>query len=455
MRVVQKVKELSIIKPQDVIKLDGHSQEVAVGGSHKRHYNTKMKMFKLYFIHFLLGTQCVIGFVGSYTINDEIRLHRDKLTTLYPYVRPKNVTSEPVLVSLACYFLNIYYLDEKEQLLKFNSWYDIRWTNDLLAWDESEYGGLSSTRVNVDKIWLPDLYIMNAVGEKKFLHGEVKLATLASSGLVVWWPSKTFSTKCPVDTKKYPFDVQKCEIELIKWLNHDQLVMIKPMLDNMNLDFYSENGEWDIQSISQIIMPEIFEGLNTTKLTWTIELKRKSGFYILNIILPITVLSFLDVFCFMLPTEGSEKIGYSVSIFLTFSVFMLMISESLPKTSDEICLLSVFILLQVTYSALIIIINVLILKLVHTGGDKEMDSKCLIWLKNICECMKKNQMEDFMDTKTKIKQYTADNKQVTHEEERRVTTWKEFAKFLDKFCFLAFFCMNVFSYIVYIMLVNF
>lgn len=415
-----------------------------------------MKM-NLYYFVFVSGV--ITRIVYTYSISDELNLHQDKFTTVQRFVRPKNITSEPINVAVQFYLLNIYFLDEKEQVLKFNCYFDVKWTNDLLAWNESQYGSLSMTLVSVDKIWLPDLYVINAVDDEKFLYGgNLQSATLFSSGLTSWWPSKTFSTMCPVDTKRYPFDIQKCRIKMVKWLYQDDLEMLTAGHDNIKLDHYNGNGEWDILTVSQNVVTEtVMGGMKMTSIIWTIELKRKGDFYILNIILPIIVLSFLNIFCFMLPADSGEKIGYSMSVFLTFSVFTIIISDELPKTSDEICLLSVFLILQLTYSALIIIMNVLILQCVHNGGDKEMNFRCLSWLKNICESRKKNRVKNLTNkTKQENKNYPADDKKerFEEEEERHTTTWKEFATFLDKFFFLAFVCMNVLTNMVYILMIQ-
>ena len=51
------------------------------------------------------------------------------------------------------------------------------------------------------------------------------------------------------------------------------------------------------------------------------------------------MLSVLIMIGFCLPPEAGEKISLGISVLLAFTVFLLMIAESIPKTSSAIPLI--------------------------------------------------------------------------------------------------------------------
>ena len=76
-----------------------------------------------------------------------------------------------------------------------------------------------------------------------------------------------------------------------------------------------------------------------SKVKATLYLKRKHRFYTINLVLPCAMLSSLTLVTFLSPPDQGEKISLGISILLSFSVFMLSLSENMPKTSDSLPLL--------------------------------------------------------------------------------------------------------------------
>jgi Neurotransmitter-gated ion-channel transmembrane region len=66
---------------------------------------------------------------------------------------------------------------------------------------------------------------------------------------------------------------------------------------------------------------------------YTLHLKRRYTFYMMNVILPCVMLSVLIIINFYLVPEAGEKVELGISVLLAFTVFLLMITESIPRTS--------------------------------------------------------------------------------------------------------------------------
>ena len=65
-------------------------------------------------------------------------------------------------------------------------------------------------------------------------------------------------------------------------------------------------------------------------------------FYVLNILIPCLILSSLTLLVFFVPPDAGEKVSLSITTMLSFTFFMLMISDSLPQTSNHIPILGKF-----------------------------------------------------------------------------------------------------------------
>jgi len=72
---------------------------------------------------------------------------------------------------------------------------------------------------------------------------------------------------------------------------------------------------------------------------FTLYLARRSTFYLMNIILPCTLLSVLMLLVFCVPPDAGEKISVGISVLLAFTVFLLMLADSVPRTSLDVPIL--------------------------------------------------------------------------------------------------------------------
>ena len=68
---------------------------------------------------------------------------------------------------------------------------------------------------------------------------------------------------------------------------------------------------------------------------FTIKLKRKPVFYVMTLLVPSLVLSLLTVVVFLVPPEAGEKISLSISILLSFTVFLILLADNIPQTSEQ------------------------------------------------------------------------------------------------------------------------
>ena len=69
--------------------------------------------------------------------------------------------------------------------------------------------------------------------------------------------------------------------------------------------------------------------------TYDIVLHRKPAFYIMTLLLPCIITKAIAVFGFILPPESGEKLSLEVTVLLSLVIFLLIVIEQLPHSSDS------------------------------------------------------------------------------------------------------------------------
>ena len=67
---------------------------------------------------------------------------------------------------------------------------------------------------------------------------------------------------------------------------------------------------------------------------YTVHLVRRAKFYLFNLVIPGVLIAMLTVFSFFLPPLSGERTGLILTNFLSLSVYILMVSENVPPSSN-------------------------------------------------------------------------------------------------------------------------
>lgn len=77
-------------------------------------------------------------------------------------------------------------------------------------------------------------------------------------------------------------------------------------------------------------------------MTYNLELRRRTLFYMMNFILPCVLIAVLTLLVFLLPPESGERMSFGVTVLLSFTILLLMLMDKLPATSKVIPLIAVY-----------------------------------------------------------------------------------------------------------------
>lgn len=87
---------------------------------------------------------------------------------------------------------------------------------------------------------------------------------------------------------------------------------------------------------------------------------------------PAIILVILAVLSYFIPTDSGERISFVMTILLAKMVFLLMMPEYLPKTSDELPILGVLLILSMVLVAVVLTGTIFVLACHHREGKPPM-----------------------------------------------------------------------------------
>uniref|UniRef100_A0A3P8ZZY8 Neuronal acetylcholine receptor subunit alpha-7 n=1 Tax=Esox lucius TaxID=8010 RepID=A0A3P8ZZY8_ESOLU len=278
--------------------------------------------------------------------------------------RPVANDSLPLTVRFSYTLLQVMDVDEKNQILTTNAWLQMQWYDHYLQWNQSEYPGVKSLRFTTDQIWTPDILLYNSAHEK--FDATFKSNVLVnSSGFCEYLPPGIFSSACNVDVRWFPFDIQRCELKFGSWTFDGWLLDLQ--MKEADLSGYMSNGEWELLGVPGD-RHEIFYDCCTepySDVTFVVTLRRRTLFYALNLLVPCVLISSLTLLVFLLPARSGEKIGLGITVLLSLTVFMLLVAEIMPPTSDSIPLIGQYFVSTMITVGMSVVATVVVLQYHH------------------------------------------------------------------------------------------
>ncbi|XP_052802455.1 neuronal acetylcholine receptor subunit beta-3-like [Mya arenaria] len=260
----------------------------------------------------------------------------------------KNVRpSETTKVDLGAGLFHITSLDIVSQQMFLAGYIYCSWTDDRLKWTASDYGGLSVTQMKMSDVWVPPLVLNNAANGIELISDYDGMAgsyVTVSAGIVLWVTAANIVSQCTVDITYYPFDQQRCFMIFTSWSYSAAEVSLFTTSTSLLLDLYEENGEWDLVTAGLENYTRTVGETPLPGVRFSLLLRRKYSYYMMNMILPVIILAVVGAFVFVLPIESGEKIGFALTILLSMSVVMTTVSDNIPPISTQTCQLSVYTL---------------------------------------------------------------------------------------------------------------
>ncbi|VDD77606.1 unnamed protein product [Mesocestoides corti] len=285
----------------------------------------------------------------------------------------------------------------ESQVIKTQAWVEQEWNDPQLVWDPAEFDGILSIHVPAEDIWRPDIVLYNNV-DGKYEITTLTRAEVFFNGTVRWMPPALYLSFCRIDMEYFPYDEQTCSMRFGSWTyddlrkpnlrhnllsSHSILVELRHHLQKyapelsrpLHIDYaadlynFGSTVEYDIVSVSAICQDQDYKHSLHPEVTFYLRMRRRTIFYTFNLMLPCVAITTLAVVTFYLPPECREKISLSITIFLSLSLFFLLISETTPPTSLAVPLIGKYLLFTIVLITSSIMVTVMVLN-IHFRSDE-------------------------------------------------------------------------------------
>ena len=169
-------------------------------------------------------------------------------------------------------------------------------------------------------------------------------AQLDSTGELKYNFPSLISSICALDIRYFPFDFQTCALTFGSWAYNGFDVNVTRTSDKIELDSFIKNSEW--RMIDAYITREepLFDDIPFPTVIFHMNIQRKPLFYLVNVVFPCLLITFVAVLGFLLPPDSGEKISLQVTVLLSLAVFQLVILDMIPASGDSFPFISKYMI---------------------------------------------------------------------------------------------------------------
>ncbi|CAI5455951.1 unnamed protein product [Caenorhabditis angaria] len=237
------------------------------------------------------------------------------------------------------------------------------WNDTRLAWNSSEFDNIQTIFTRQHKIWSPPMVVFSATELVDQRDNEFRMVSITNEGRVRTYIPLKLTTTCKMNTVDFPFDDQTCVIRISlppvpQSVYRFQVVLADSVKHNLCA---MSNSAWEMYEIFAYVnvTQTRFEGIQYVKQgNVVIRLKRCSGYYMVMIVLPITVINGLSlVGVFMKSKNGNlQRLTVGLTHVMTMTFILAMLGEKLPRT-DSLPLLGKYIIISLCVMIIATIIS--------------------------------------------------------------------------------------------------
>ncbi|CAO2643961.1 Acetylcholine receptor subunit epsilon [Lemmus lemmus] len=326
----------------------------------------------------LLGALLLLALLGrSKGKNEELSLYHHLFDKYDPGCRPVRRPEDTVTITLKVTLTNLISLNEKEETLTTNVWIGIDWQDYRLNFSKDDFAGIETLRVPSESVWLPEIVLENNIDGQFGVAYDCNVL-VSEGGYVTWLPPAIYHSTCAVEVTYFPFDWQNCSLVFrSQTYNAEEVEFVFAVDDNgetinkIEIDTEAftgegpaENGEWAIDYCPGMIRH--YKGGSAevpgeTDIIYTLIIRRKPLFYVINIIVPCVLISGLVLLAYFLPAQGGQKCTVSINVLLAQTVFLFLIAQKIPETSLSVPLLGRYLIFVMVVATLIVMNCVIVL----------------------------------------------------------------------------------------------
>ncbi|WAR08176.1 ACHA6-like protein [Mya arenaria] len=279
-------------------------------------------------------------------VNDTEQLFSELLTNYNSIVRPVTDHTKALNVSIALFVKSFKEFNEVEETLSYTGALLMTRKDFRLKW---------SLTVPVSNVWLPEIFLASPATTKIYFVESWNKARIWDDGTIELLQEAMIETTCSLNVKYYPFDVQACDTLLMSLVyKNNEVNLLKIGQTGIDFTLYQNNSLWEITPTS--VYAETLTTGTELQMHFIFYLKRKSAIWFAVCTVP----------------ESGERIGYCITTLLAIAVYMAIIMDTVPQSSDPVPLISYKLMIDLISSSLIIVVVIFNLRLHNKDGDQKV-----------------------------------------------------------------------------------
>ncbi|KAL4648722.1 5-hydroxytryptamine receptor 3A-like [Arapaima gigas] len=252
-----------------------------------------------------------------------------------------------------------------------------RWRDEFLSWDPADYGGMKQVTLPASWVWTPNMVVHEAVSEGR--QQSAPYVSLSFSGRVQLVELLLLDLRCDLLMFLFPFDKQTCNLTLGSNLHTAQeVVLVLEESIHSLLPTQTLHGEWELLSVRSHTFTQVQRHQSYSRITFQVhsltvmshgcrqgpshlpplwcplqvELQRYSLFYVMNLMVPSTLVMIIDLAGFCIPVESAERIPFKVTLLFGYTVFLVLVTDLLPPFRDATPMLGLYLVVCLAFLSL-------------------------------------------------------------------------------------------------------
>lgn len=304
---------------------------------------------------------------------DHLKLKRNE--DLFYMTRPVKDHRQATLVSMEMCLYAILDVVEKDQKFIPYVWTVIKWPNDFIRWNKTDFCGIEKVSIPIEVLWKPDLTIEEMTEKDKAPPSPHMF--ISSDGEVEIQNDQVLVSTCRMRVHKFPFDTQSCNLSfksVIHTAKDIRLVASENSSEatEQSLEVMRMQYEWLFINIA-VTNQNASSPEEQDIVIYTINMKRRPVLYIVNFLLPVLFFLCLDLASFMISHGGGEKLTFKVTVLLAVTVLQLILNEILPSSSDKIPLIATYCIVNFALMLVSLLETIVVMYLMKKDTHVKME----------------------------------------------------------------------------------
>ncbi|KAB0404854.1 hypothetical protein E2I00_001644, partial [Balaenoptera physalus] len=260
---------------------------------------------------------------------------------------------------------------------------NVYWTDEFLQWNPEDFDNITKLSIPTDSIWVPDILINEFVDVGK--SPNIPYVYVQHHGEVQNYKPLQVVTACSLDIYNFPFDVQNCSLTFTSWLHTIQDINISlwrlPEKVKLDRSIFMNQGEWELLGVLSQFQEFSIESSDCyAEMKFYVVIRRRPLFYAVSLLLPSIFLMVMDIVGFYLPPDSGERVSFKITLLLGYSVFLIIVSDTLPATAIGTPLIGVYFIVCMALLVISLAETILIVRLVH---KQDLQQPVPAWLRRL------------------------------------------------------------------------